>query len=89
MEPGAVHVAQRTIEPYFEGSVRSLDRESPESCSPTVRDDICVQCHLAGDARVLQPGKDYLDFRPGTPLGDVVALFSVPQTVKGKSFRIA
>jgi len=82
---GAVHVAQRTIEPYFEGS-GDPSIVNPRKLQPDVRDDICVQCHLAGDARVLQPGKDYLDFRPGTPLGDVVAIFSVPQTVKGNHF---
>jgi tetratricopeptide (TPR) repeat protein len=41
---------------------------------------------LAGDARVLQPGKDYLDFRPGTALGNVVAIFSVPQSIKKNHF---
>jgi Tetratricopeptide repeat len=83
--PGAVHVAQRTIDPYVEGPLDS-SIVNPRKLQPALRDDICVQCHLAGDARVLQPGKDYLDFRPGTPLGDVVAIFSVPQTIKGNHF---
>lgn len=83
--PGAVHVAQRTIDPYFEGAV-DLSIANPRKLEPAVRDDVCMQCHMAGDARVLQPGKDYLDFRPGTSLGDVVAIYSVPQTIKGNHF---
>jgi hypothetical protein len=83
--PGGVHVAQRTLDPYFEGAVdRSI--VNPKKLSPDVRDDVCMQCHMAGDARVLQPGKDYLDFRPGTPLGDVAAIYSVPPATKGNHF---
>ena len=37
-----------------------------------------MQCHEQADARVLQPGKDFLDFRPGTPLNETVAIFKVP-----------
>ena len=82
---GAAHVAQRTIDPYVEGSV-DPSIVNPRKLQPDLRDDICVQCHLAGDARVLQLGKNYLDFRPGTPLGNVVAIFSVPQAIKGSHF---
>jgi Tfp pilus assembly protein PilF len=87
--PGAVHVAQRSQDAAFGGPfVGSSDLSivNPRKLRPEVRDDVCAQCHLAGDARVLQPGKNYLDFRPGTPLGDVVAIFSVPQTIKGNHF---
>lgn len=83
--PGAIHVAMRTMQPYFEGAV-DPSIVNPKKLGPEVRDDICLQCHMAGDARVLQPGKDYLDFRPGTPLGDVAAIYSVPQATKGNHF---
>jgi len=83
--PGAVHVAQRTVDSYFDGPI-DFSIVNPRKLQSDRRDEICVQCHLAGDARVLQPGKDYLDFRPGTPLGDVVAIFSVPQAIKGNHF---
>jgi Tfp pilus assembly protein PilF len=88
--PGAMHVEQHTEEaalgsPIEEGSIdRSI--VNPRKLRPEIRDDVCAQCHLAGDARVLQPGKNYLDFRPGTPLGDVVAILSVPQKIKGNHF---
>jgi hypothetical protein len=87
--PGAVHVAQRSQDAAFGGPFvgsSDLSLVNPRKLRPEVRDDVCAQCHLAGDARVLQPGKNYLDFRPGTPLGDVVAIFSVPQTIKGNHF---
>jgi Tetratricopeptide repeat len=87
--PGAIHVEQRTQEAVVGGpSEESADLSivNPRKLQPEIRDDVCAQCHLAGDARVLQPGKDYLDFRPGTALGDVVAIFSVPQTIKGNHF---
>jgi len=87
--PGSIHVEQRTQDAIVGGSFdesTDLSIVNPRKLRPEIRDDVCAQCHLAGDARVLQPGKDYLDFRPGTALGDVVAIFSVPQTIKGNHF---
>jgi hypothetical protein len=87
--PGAIHVEQRTQDAMsgvsFEGPI-DFSIVNPSKLRSEIRDDVCAQCHLAGDARVLQPGKNYLDFRPGTPLGDVVAIFSVPQMIKGNHF---
>ena len=88
--PGTTHVRLHTEEiaaggPVDEGPI-DLSIVNPSKLRSEIRDDVCAQCHLAGDARVLQPGKNYLDFRPGTPLGDVVAIFSVPQTIKGSHF---
>src|SRR5205085_11594776 len=37
-----------------------------------------MNCHQGGDARVLQPGKSYLDFRPGQWLIETVAIFKIP-----------
>jgi len=88
--PGAAHVRQQTAEVTVEGPTDAgpidFSIVNPRKLSNEIRDDVCAQCHLAGDARVLQPGRNYLDFRPGTPLGDVVAIFSVPQTMKGDHF---
>jgi hypothetical protein len=93
--PGATHVRQHTAEAAAGASIDEqlidkgpidLSIVNPRKLRTEVRDDVCAQCHLAGDARVLQPGKSYLDFRPGTPLGDVVAIFSVPQAIKGNHF---
>jgi len=87
--PGAIHVEQRAQDAVFGASFEGpidFSIVNPSKLRPEIRDDVCAQCHLAGDARVLQPGKNYLDFRPGTPLGNVVAIFSVPQMIKGNHF---
>lgn len=88
--PGAIHVRQRGEEaalgaPIDEGSI-DFSIVNPRKLRPEIRDDVCAQCHFAGDARILQPGKSYLDFRPGSPLGDVAAVFSVPMSIKGNHF---
>jgi hypothetical protein len=87
--PGAVHVEQRTEDAVLGGSFEESSDFSivnPRKLRPEIRDDVCAQCHLAGDARVLQPGKTYLDFRPGTAMAEVQDIFSVPQTIKGNHF---
>jgi hypothetical protein len=83
--PGALHVEERKRNAPRKGPV-DFSIVNPERLGPEVRDDVCAQCHFSGDARVLQPGKNYLDFRPGTPLGDVVDIFSVAPAIKGTRF---
>lgn len=80
--PGQLHVRQRRAgDPLEEPVDRSI--VNPSKLSLPLRDNVCEQCHLEGDARVPRPGKIYLDFRPGKALDDVVAIFSVPPPLKG------
>ena len=51
---------------------------NPAKLSPWLADNICMSCHQAGDARVLQAGKTYRDFSPGTELNDTLSIFLVP-----------
>src|SRR5258708_2398982 len=51
---------------------------NPANLAPALSDNICMSCHQTGDVRVLKPGKDYKDFRPGTPLDDTLAILMVP-----------
>jgi hypothetical protein len=51
---------------------------NPAKLSPWLADNICMSCHQTGDARVLQAGKTYRDFRPGAELDDTVSIFLVP-----------
>jgi hypothetical protein len=51
---------------------------NPAKLPPRLSDDVCMNCHQGGHTRILQPGKDYLDFRPGMPLDNVAAIFKVP-----------
>lgn len=83
--PGELHVKQRRVGAPIEGAT---DRTivNPAKLTGELRDDVCFQCHLAGDARVPRPGKHPLDFRPGSYLDNTVAVFSVPLNLKGGSF---
>jgi Tetratricopeptide repeat len=77
--PGAAHV-----EAMHKGKIPQNGPDptivNPERLSSQLADDICMSCHQAGDARVLQPGKTYQDFRPGEPLERTVAIFQIPPT---------
>jgi len=37
-----------------------------------------MSCHQTGDVRVLKPGKNHGDFRPGNPLDDTMSILMVP-----------
>jgi len=50
---------------------------NPARLAPAARDSICEQCHLKGVARVPNPGKKLQDFRPGEPLEEVFAIYTV------------
>lgn len=44
--------------------------------SPARRDAICEQCHLSGEARIWNRGKNWRDFVPGvTPLEDALTVY--------------
>lgn len=75
--PGELHVRERRENAALRGTI-DLSIVNPARLPQQIRNDVCNQCHFAGDARVLRPGKTYLDFRPGMPLGDVVSIFSAP-----------
>ena len=75
--PGELHVKERLKgEPLSGDPDRSI--VNPAKLPSWLADNICMYCHEGGDARVLQPGKGYFDFRPGTPLDDTQAIFLVP-----------
>ena len=51
---------------------------NPAHLSSALADNICMSCHQTGDVRVLKPGKDFKDFRPGTPLDNTLSILMVP-----------
>lgn len=83
--PGTIHVQQRKAGAHLKGPT-DFSIVNPATMPAEIRDDVCAQCHFLGDARVLRPGKDYLDFRPGTPMDKTVAIFSIPAKVKANRF---
>lgn len=48
---------------------------NPAKLAPRLAEDICMNCHQTGDTRVVQPGRQLADFRPGRPLDETVAIF--------------
>jgi hypothetical protein len=77
--PGLSHVvAMQTGFENHQGHDASI--VNPAQLSPALADNICMSCHQTGDARVLKPGKDYKDFRPGTPLDSTLSILMVPPT---------
>ncbi len=77
--PGELHVEERTKGAPLQGPVdRSI--VNPGNLPGWLANNVCMVCHQAGDARVLQPGKTYADFRPSEPLNHTVAILAVPFT---------
>jgi predicted CXXCH cytochrome family protein len=58
---------------------------NPAKLPPQARDSVCEQCHLEGEARILNPGKRFMDFRPGDDLEETLAVY-IP-TQNGRSVR--
>ena len=78
--PGQLHVEELTRHPKLRRRKVDDSIVNPADLSPRLADDICMNCHQGGNTRILQPGKSYLDFRPGTPLYETSAIFKLPVT---------
>jgi len=74
--PGADHVREMS---GGKAKARS-EIVNPAKLAPWLADNICMLCHQNGDARVLQPGRSFRDFRPGQPLDRTLAILMVPST---------
>jgi hypothetical protein len=48
---------------------------NPAKLAPSARDSICEQCHLAGVARIENPGRNFADFHPGERLEEVFTVY--------------
>ena len=48
---------------------------NPAKLPPRARDSVCEQCHLSGEDRVPNPGKQLNDFRPGQDLEEVYSVY--------------
>jgi hypothetical protein len=79
--PGSLHVAQHKGQMKAGASTIV----NPARLDPWLADNICMSCHQGRAMRVLQPGKSYADFHPGTPLDEVMAIFAAPLDPKGGS----
>ncbi|HZT32652.1 MAG TPA: cytochrome c3 family protein [Bryobacteraceae bacterium] len=73
--PGSAHAAAEGRGVHAPASI-----VNPARLAPRLAEQICMYCHQGGDTRVLQPGKSYLDFRPGAWLDDTLAIGNLPAT---------
>jgi hypothetical protein len=48
---------------------------SPAKRAEKQRDSVCEQCHLEGVTTILNPGKDWWNFKPGEPLEETQAAY--------------
>ncbi len=53
---------------------------NPAKLSQAERDSICEQCHLAGEIRIPNPGKNLADFQPGERLEEIYTVYVAKQT---------
>ncbi len=73
--PGSAHITAMDLGKREKGDDSTI--VNPAHLTRELSDDICMSCHEIGDARVLERGKTYQDFRPGQPLRETVAIFNV------------
>jgi hypothetical protein len=71
--PGELHVAG----PKMVGG-KDMTIVNPADLAPALRDDVCAQCHLAGDSRVVRVGRRNEDYRPGLPFHRFWTVFVQP-----------
>jgi hypothetical protein len=76
--PGELHAKERRQQRDFEGSF-DTSIVHPGKLPPSLREDVCQQCHMEGEGRVERPGRQVWDFRPGLPLREFWSVFVAAQ----------
>ncbi len=61
---------------------------NPAKLGVRERDSVCEQCHLSGEARVLNPGGDFGDFQPGMKLEDVFSVYLYDRAPGSTAFKV-
>jgi predicted CXXCH cytochrome family protein len=71
--PGELHVATPPV--GLKPGEEDLTIVNPKHLTPALRDNVCEQCHLQGEAIVVRRGRSQLDYRPGLPLHEYMSVF--------------
>ncbi len=74
--PGQLHVSSRKQNIHPEGVDYTI--VNPRHLAPALREAVCEQCHLQGEAIVLRRGRRQTEYRPGLPLQEYLAIFIRP-----------
>lgn len=64
--PAELHLAARDAGQPDQRPDRTI--VNPAHLETSLRDAVCEQCHLQGEARILRRGREPFDYRPGLPL---------------------
>lgn len=56
---------------------------NPAKLTGAKRDNVCEQCHLEGEIRILNPGRDWWDFHAGQKLEDVFVTYVSSRAERG------
>jgi Flp pilus assembly protein TadD len=70
--PGELHVREAAVDTR-EGFDPTI--VNPRHLPPALREAVCQQCHLQGEARIVRSGRELLDYRPGLPLHLYLSVF--------------
>jgi predicted CXXCH cytochrome family protein len=73
--PGALHVAERTSEKGHPAGAADTSIVNPKRLPPDLREDVCRQCHLQGESRLVRRGRGPFDYRPGLPLDQFLSIY--------------
>ena len=80
--PGGAHAD------FHHGVADAADRIlNPDDLSTDLQNEVCFQCHLAGESRTLRYGRKEYDFRPGDSTADIWTTF-VPVEEEGQPLRV-
>jgi hypothetical protein len=71
--PGELHVRERAAGQGLDGPDDTI--VNPRKLEPVLRDSVCEQCHLQGEATVIRRGRELYDYRPGLPLSSFFSVF--------------
>jgi Tetratricopeptide repeat/Cytochrome c554 and c-prime len=74
--PGELHVASR--KERVDAQEMDVTIVNPRHLPAALRDAVCEQCHLQGEAIVPRRGRAQSDYRPGLPLHEYVSIFVRP-----------
>lgn len=61
---------------------------NPAKLTIAARDAVCDTCHLPGEARVLNPGKQFTDYQPGLAMEDVFTIYVARKNADDTILRV-
>ncbi|MBR9919831.1 MAG: tetratricopeptide repeat protein [Bacteroidetes bacterium] len=87
--PGELHVREKLAGEIIDTSkFADYSIVNPKRLPRDLQMDLCQRCHLQGLA-VLEPGKDFYDFRPGMALSEVMNVYLPRYTDSHERFIMA